>query len=1299
MPINASGAVGAALEVFGSWVTDVSPDALPENVSPDNQDLIYGPGFTGSRPAFQKIPGISFPPVGGVTPTAVYGKSFVTPAGNIKNLYLDSAGRLWVEDLTNTPGAISQLAQSIPGSLCRSITKFGREYIAISDGLHGTEVPLQYDGTYLDRYTMDGPGAPPVVTSVALPSSQMVSSGNTLTRSNDQVLCATATAHYLKVGYRAQISNVPDSNATTVNQERTSASQTASSAWSFVGSQWRSNFNPGTSALSAFVAGGFGFNIPSAATILGVVVSFGINSQSTTTGTIYQVALFNSGSQIGTAKSPATAITTTITNNSYGGAADQWGASPTPTIINSPTFAFAVSATCDSVRVFLNGPYMVQVYYTLSGSGTVATVSSIVIDAEVAPGLALVTTLQPHGLIPGIDVSIVGVEPASVSAIASAQWTAGKTTLTTVNNHKLQPGAVIQVSSVTTSTGSTSFSFNANSVTVESVPSPNQISYFQTPITATDPDVINATADTGTVYVAWPIPDNTPAPNYFSVDSCPTPTTFYIAVSYADGTWTSGTVGFQWEGTFFVTEVVDPQHFYYYQPGPNGSTSAVGTVTPFGQAAPGLHLCQVLWLTRQGAIPAPSPPVSVILNGGQYVSVTNIPYGPPNVIARILAFTGAQADVPGQLPPFFYIPFPAQLEGQVVSTSTVVNDNTTTSAFLDFSDNTLYAATGISLPGNNLANQIVLDGALGFRTYLSRLISFGQRNVIQNLLNLGFEGGWSPFYHSVQGDNLNYPLGWTANPAYWGTGILVNDHFGMAWQITLGQSTAQYGNLRQSGYLDAYGDPIFLGNQTYSIRFWAHTNGDTTFQSPTIIFELSSSSTSFVSSVIVPIANSTQGQWYEAQFSAELPDNIPSDLTFQFWGGGVSLSGAGTITIDDIQPIFAQTPYLENKSYASYVNNPEGIDGDTGQWGPVDTAKIMDMGIVRGTLCIVTQAPSGKLHETTGSAVTEPSGWEVEPIAGSCGALSAFGLTVSQADDATEAGGEDWMAWASDVGAVIYGGGLPEKISQEIQPNWNYPATPNASIQINMAAATTAWALNDPVSRLLMFGLPIGAATAPSQIYVLDYQHLGNSQAIASSPPFHPSFSGKLIATDNSRKWTHWISTMNGAARMYRSPGSLTTCFFGGNGQAPGLASGYGNVYTLNPAMTIDDDYGQFFPYYTTYAFIDPERRQQMQLKNGRLLLAFVLAQIQAIAGDTNSQVTLEYYPDNLNNPWPLSTTRTLTANFYKDRNFGGGMAQGDRIFIKIYPSPVSGIGCSFVLTRLEAFFRNARILVIGVNQ
>lgn len=1277
MSFNVAGSVEVPLEVFGSWITEMASIDTPKGASPDNQDVSYLPGSVGSRPAFEKYLATAFPAGGtsGLVPTVVYGKSFVTPTGDIKNLYMDSNGILWVEDVSNSPGAYTQLYATTPGSFARSVTAFGREYIAISDGLHGADQPLQYDGTYLDRVTMDGPAAAPTITSVALASSQMVASGNTLTRSNNIVTCETATDHNMEVGYLAQISNVPDSNATTVNQDNNSGSQVVnSSVWDLNGSQYRSLFNPGTSGLAALVAENFGFSIPANATILGIIASFSVLAQGATTSTVNEVALWYSGAQEGTAKTPGTPITTSAVTTAYGSAADLWGAALTPAIVNSPTFGFAISITADSERIFIDFPFTITVYYTLSGSGTVAEIVSITIDNETNPGQALVTTSSPHGLVPEINVSIVGVEPATVASVSAAQWSSGTTTLTTQTNHDLNPGSTIQVNGVTTTTSGTVFSFNGTFV-IESVPSPNQLTYLQVPINSSDPDVINATADTGSLTIAWPIPQNTPTPTYFEVQSCPTSTTFYIPISYSDATWTSGTVGFIWEGTFYVTAVLSPTEFQYQQYGPNGATTAVGTVTPYGQAAPGLHQLQVMWLTRQGAISRPSPPVKFIANGGQYLQVTNIAVGPDNVVGRILAFTGADGDL------FFYIPNPAQVTGQVVSTATQINDNSTTNILLDFSDNTLFAAIGINVPGNNLPDQIVIDGALGFGYYDGRLTTWGQRNIIQNFLNMGFEGGYLP-------STPTQPTGWSGSG-----GALSSGHNGTVWGVTGASGITTVGTLTQSAYEDAYGAPILTGNTQYSLRVWLQGSGGVS--GATLTVAISSASTAFSTSVeFTSFSTYAAGAYQELEFGAKTPDTIPTDMIITVT---LSVPGVGTVLVDELQPIYTSTPYQDTVGYASYEENPEGFDGDTGKYGAQnDTRKLMEQAVIRDTLYLITQDPSGRVHETNGSDLTEPSGWEVSEVAANCGVLSAFSVTKSQADDGSASGGEEWLAWASESGARIFSGSEPWKISQEIQSAWNDPQNPTWP-QVNMAAALTCWTLNDPVERVIYFGVPTGTATAPNLIYPVSYRQLDTAESIAQAAPYRTSLSGNLVVTDNTRKWTRWNATMNGAARMYAgSTDQLSTVFFGGNGNTYGASAGHGNIYTLNPDLYTDSDFGQINSYYTTYFFVGHQEEQQLQLGSHRKMLAYLMAYIEGVG-----QITITPLVNNLQNPWPLVCVRTLALDPNFDLEWAGGSCTGQRMALKIQPSPVSGgTDNAFFLQKLIAVMRQAaRLPVRGAAQ
>lgn len=1232
------GAIEIPLETFGGRVREMAAVDVPDGVSPDEQDNTYVPGAVLTRPCLARV--LAAAPA---NTTVTYQKSYVLPTGAIRNLYLFSNGELMWEDPINAPGALNLLFTGPAGSYAKSATMFGREFIAINDTLHGATVPLQWDGTYLDRVTQDGPAAAPTVVSLAPTSAQMAASGNTLTR-NGNIVTANLAGPVnppLQVGYHAQISNVPDSNSTTVNQSLTSPAPSGQSSpggtWSYVGTQWRTNVFSGTTALSDFVAVLIpGFSIPSNATILGVSVTFGVNCQGTPASTVAQVALWNSAGQVGTAKSPGTVITNTITANTYGGAADLWGAALTPSVVNDPSFGFAVSCALGN-RVFLDQPYLVTVYYTLSGSGTVAIISSILIDNETAPGLALVTTTEPHGLAPEEYVSIVGVEPGTVANISAAEWSAGRTTITTVTSHNLSPGSVVPIAGVTTSTAGTAFSFNGT-FTVETVPSPNQITYAQTPITATDPDVIDATPNTGSITIAWPIPD-TPTPNYFQVESAPSATTFYVPITYSDGTWTSGSVGFIWEGTFYVTAVISPTQFQYQQYGPNGSTSAVGTVTPFGQAAPGFHLMRVNFQTRQGAVLKPSPYVKFIANGGQYIQVSNIPTGPSNIVARILEFTGADGAY------FFYLPIPAQVNGQVVSTATQINDNTTTSVLLDFSDNSLFGGIATSVPGNNLILQNVIDGALGFGQYATRLITYGQRNKIQNLLNMGFDADPA---------GVTNPQGWTAYAGYPGSTVsLATLPAGSQWQLAV----PGYSILSQNVYRDAYGNPILQGNTYYSFRFWyscTNPGNETGFSAI-----LESISTGFSTTVNFNISTSGSG-YITLNFPAITPTSIPSDMILEIV---LTVIGATCVlTVDELSMIYSQTPYLDGVLFGSYGNNPEGIDGVTSKFGPVtDTRKVMDFGVMRETLYMLTQEPSGRLHETTDNGTTEPSGWTVNEVGANCGALSAFSLTKSQADDTAASGGEEWMAWASLSGARIFGGAYPDKISQEIQPDW---------AQINPAAALTVWCVNDPVERALYFGVPLGSATAPSNILFMSYRQLDSAQAIAASPPFRVSFSGKLIATDNSRKWSLWNMSMNGAALMYREAGTLSLVLGGGNGLTPGMG-GFGNVYTLNPAKYTDDDYGLVQSYYFTYGFVNRGAEQQLQVGSHQKGFFGLLATVTWPAGTMLVQVA----PNNPANIWPLSCERTVSQpNIDLQWGYGGMIiARGSRFFLKFSAQPVAG--------------------------
>lgn len=1146
-----------------------APD-LPEGVSPDEGDCIYQPGSVASREALQKVFAAPFPG----SPSIVYSKSFFGPTGVIANLYLDSNNILWLENLTVSPGTYTQLS-TLLGQWAKSITAFGREYIAASDGLHGSDIPLQWDGTNLDRVTQDGPGAPPAVQSIALPSVGLGSS---------PVIAGIGITQCLPL------------------------------------------------AASA------GFQVFCSASIAGVFPGMQLTISGNGT------AFYNATWTVAAVYPQSNMFTVVTYNTAIAGA----GGTVTPTngnaLVRQKNVVTAYCAAAHSLQVGYQAQIAGVPAFAVGGG-----ISSIVIDNEDSPGIATITTAAAHGLLPNIFVSIAGVAATAVGGgISSIVRTAQVVTVTTNTAHDLTPGAIVTIAGVTDG------SFNST-VQVLNVVSATVFTFIQVDV--------DSTSSAGTISINWPIP-NSATPTYFEVLSCPTPTTFQVSISYSDGIWSSGTISYAWDGTFYVSAVLNSTTFQYQQYGPDATytVSSGESITPFGQAAPGVKQCQVLFLTRQGAITRPSPPVQFVAAGGQYISVSNLPIGPPNIVARILAFTGASGAT------FFYIPSTPQVSGQIVGTSTQINDNVTTSALLDFSDPTLFSATGISIPGNNLANQIVLDSVLGFGYYADRLIALGMRNRIQNFLNLSFDGG--QFYSGAGGTASNFPCGWIVGTGASGGGALVTTgRWGWAWQ------PSGAGSIYQGAYEDAYGAPILTGNTPYRLRAWIQGAGTS------LTATISSASAGF--STAATVNGAAAGTFQETNFSLTLPEAVPFDMI-------LTLTWTGTPVIDELSIIYQDNPCLDSIMYQSYVDNPEGFDGVTGKIGSTqDSHKIMDIAELRETLYFLTQEPSGRLHETSDNGVTEPSGWTVNEVAANCGLLSAFGLTKSQADDSSSAGGEEWFAWASSSGARIFGGSDPMKISQEIQPDWE--TNTDEQTGINPAYNLAAWALNDPVARRIYFGLPLfGSQGAATKIYMMDYRGLNTAADIGNTGPIRIGFTGKLVATDHARKWSRWNLAVNGAALMYRQAGALRPVFFSGNGEAPGQAASFGNVYTLNPTKFTDDDYGQIFPYYVTFFLPSHDQEQQMQLGGGRKLLVYLQAFIAGVGS-----ITITPLCDSLGNAWALMVTRALSNAPIYDLECAGGSAQAQRIALKFASVPTEGTDNAFNLQKVIATVRKAARLPV----
>src|SRR5277367_5070221 len=142
--MTTAGSQDAPIEIFGGLVSDMSPADLPHGVSPSCQDVVFSNGGVETRPGQQTL----FGPLAG-NPTINYLKTYETPATTLRTMALDANGVLYKE---TTPGTLASIATGLaPNSYANSTTLFGREYLAISDGRTGNDLPRQYDDTNFDR--------------------------------------------------------------------------------------------------------------------------------------------------------------------------------------------------------------------------------------------------------------------------------------------------------------------------------------------------------------------------------------------------------------------------------------------------------------------------------------------------------------------------------------------------------------------------------------------------------------------------------------------------------------------------------------------------------------------------------------------------------------------------------------------------------------------------------------------------------------------------------------------------------------------------------------------------------------------------------------------------------------------------------------------------------------------------------------------------------------------------------------------------------------------------------------------
>ncbi|MGH9679558.1 MAG: hypothetical protein ACRD4Y_06380, partial [Candidatus Acidiferrales bacterium] len=535
-----------------------------------------------------------------------------------------------------------------------------------------------------------------------------------------------------------------------------------------------------------------------------------------------------------------------------------------------------------------------------------------------------------------------------------------------------------------------------------------------------------------------------------------------------------------------------------------------------------------------------------------------------------------------------------------------VFDNSASTFVVDFSDTALLA--GIS--ADSLYRLVELGECLGVIGYASRLFWWGERNKQNNWDNLTFDGGF--------GDGNLAPLGWTPDATYFAGGsadISGESIWGGAYSIIGDGVTPTRGLMTQSAVTDSNGAPRLLANTSYSARVRVRMTG--ALAQGTLHAHLYSASTSLsTTGVAVPAAQITTGAWKEfiAPITPSTPFlNVPSDLVLRVYADGTPTNDAGFL-VENIEIFPTEEPYNTSLVRASLAEDPESYDGVSGfmSVSENDGQSVRAAFLLRERLYFVKDRAC---YVTQDDGVNEPASWTITEISRTVGTPSVQGVDT----------GEDWAVIAGRAGVYIFDGGEPVKISQEIQPLWD---------QINWAAGNTLWVRVDVRNKRILIGVPIGTATSPNRILMLDYRSLNAASEIASlGSVLFSTLSGKLYAVGRSRKWCPWNITANCCTLAERPDG--TSQVFLGNGGVSG--AGNGKIYQLSDSQYSDDG-AAIDSYYTTYFFLTNELEQTYQLRAHRKLFAYLTLYVE-VAGNLNLSafVDNEAYPAALV-PLPLSS-------------------------------------------------------------
>jgi hypothetical protein len=663
-----------------------------------------------------------------------------------------------------------------------------------------------------------------------------------------------------------------------------------------------------------------------------------------------------------------------------------------------------------------------------------------------------------------------------------------------------------------------------------------------------------------------------------------------------------------------------------------------GSLVPIGA---GTRQAIVFFITASGNWTPASPPITFdVSSNANELNVSKIPIGPPDVIGRGIAITEAgQNGVPGAN--FYVIPQPVvQTVNGVTTTytSTIIHDNTSTTASFSFTDAVLLNSLEVDVQGNNLFNLIEIGSSAWSVEYSNRMFYGLQLNKVQNFNNLSFDGGYLP---NPGGTIL--PLGWGTYPTANEITLLNSPVTGMALYIsnTTGSIQPKMGMIAQTAYQDPYKVAIINPDTAYSVRVACSCPSG--IRLGTLVIDLVDLSKGVFGNTYgtftVPLSSMTT---LTTVFSGPLLAKsafvgvVSPNLQLRVW---VQNMGIGAdVEVDRIEVFPTTFPYLKTTVYGSYIGKPESVDA-SGDGGILDTSiqnpqAVMGAFILRDSMYLL---KTSSMYVTKDNPNSEPGGWSIDEVdnkAGACG-INAFDS------------GEEWAIMGCRNGLYGFDGGKVEPLNLEVLQIWNV---------INWDAGNSIVIRNDIENRRIYCAIPLPtgtspagvatksipwlpyapynpAPTTPNVILMLNYQSIGSFQELMADIGTHATMFGTLANPDMRRKWTIWqIPTpyMGTVLRGNLVNNPMMIC--------NGIKSS--KIYELDPDRH-NDDGAVIWSLYTTYGHVNAAKATTMPIF-GMHAKRYTVLQVTA---EGSGLMQLRILPNVLEARYPYKVPVGITMN------------------------------------------------------